>query len=77
MTKKSRTPDETSIQPPNPLRFEVYRNSVNQKSWRLRGKNNKTVAIAGEGYHNEADMLAAIDLVKKYAADAPIKKARK
>lgn len=44
-----------------------------QWRWRLRAANNKIIADSGEGYNNEADCLAGINLVKS-SKDAPVKK---
>lgn len=41
--------------------------------WHLKAANNKIIATSGEGYRNEQDCLAAINLVKG-SKDAPVKK---
>jgi uncharacterized protein YegP (UPF0339 family) len=48
---------------------------VNNGQWRrhLTAANNRIIANSGESYHNEADCLAAIALVKG-SKDAPVKK---
>jgi uncharacterized protein YegP (UPF0339 family) len=45
------------------MKFEVY-NSNGQYRWRLLAANNRIIANSGEAYHNKADCLAAISLVK-------------
>jgi uncharacterized protein YegP (UPF0339 family) len=60
------------------MRFEAYRGRQglllrNQWRWRLRAKNGRIAATAGEGYNNRADCLNAIDLIRTEAAYAPIK----
>ena len=39
--------------------------------WRLKASNGKIIADSGEGYKNEADCLAAIELVKR-SGNAPV-----
>lgn len=41
--------------------------------WHLKAANNKIIATSGEGYQNEKDCLAAIELVKG-SKDSPVKK---
>lgn len=47
------------------MKFHVYRDNLNQYRWRLKAINGRIIADSGEGYHNRADCLAGIDLVKK------------
>ncbi len=42
--------------------------------WYLWSDNGHKIATAGESYHNKADCLHAIDLVKS-SADAPVEEA--
>lgn len=51
------------------MRFETYLQGSEWR-WRLKGGNNEIVA-SGEGYHNKADCLHAIALVKN-SASAPV-----
>lgn len=72
--KKSRTPDETSIQPTTALRYVLYRDGDGDYRWRLKAGNNRTIGVSGEGYQNRKDCLAAIELEKGSRA-APVKRA--
>jgi uncharacterized protein len=53
--------------------YYLYRDGDNQWRWRLVAANNRIIANSGEGYHNEADCLAAINLVKG-SSSAPVRK---
>jgi len=44
-------------------RIYMYKDTRSQWRWRLVAKNNKTIAISSEGYHNYDDCLHAIKLV--------------
>jgi uncharacterized protein YegP (UPF0339 family) len=46
------------------MAYYVYRDHLNQWRWRLTAANNRIIANSGEGYHNKADCLSAITLVK-------------
>ena len=52
--------------------FHVYVDANRQYRWTLYAGNNRKIANAGEGYHNKADCLAAIALVKG-SGNAPIR----
>lgn len=56
------------------MTYYMYRDTNNQWRWRLVAANNRTIASSGEGYRNESDCLAAIDLVKG-SSSAPVRKA--
>lgn len=43
--------------------FYVYRDQALQWRWTLYAANGRKIANAGEGYHNKADCLSAINLV--------------
>jgi len=45
------------------LWFYVYRDVNRQFRWRLIAGNSKKIANSGEGYHNVADCVHAINLV--------------
>lgn len=55
------------------MTYYMYKDAANQWRWYLSAANNKKIANSGEGYNNEADCLAAINLVKGSGA-APVKK---
>lgn len=63
------------------MHFEIYRQTSGSLAvavlggewrWRLRAKNGEIVA-SGEGYHNRADCLHAIGLVKQTNPFTPVK----
>lgn len=55
------------------MTYWYYKSTAdNQWRWRLRAANNRIIAVSGEGYHNKADCLHAIALVKG-SSGAPIK----
>ena len=53
------------------MEYQIYV-SGGQYRWRLLAGNNRNIANSGEAYHNKADCLAAINLVKG-SANAPVK----
>ena len=53
--------------------FELY-SSFSQWRWRLKAATHKIVADSAEGYHNEADAVHGINLVKG-SSSAPIRRA--
>lgn len=53
------------------MEYQVYE-SGGQYRWRLLAGNNRNIANGGESYHNKADCLAAINLVKG-SANTPVK----
>lgn len=56
------------------MKFEIYRSRGmfgGRWRWRLRAPNGRSIAVSGEGYHNKADALSAIDLVRG-SAQLPI-----
>ena len=55
------------------MAYYMYRDANNQWRWRLLAANNRNIANSGEAYHNEADCLHAISLVKGSSA-APVYK---
>jgi len=59
---------------PHALRI-AQNEKTRQWYWRLVAENGRTVADGGEGYHNEADCLHGIRLVKGGAATAPVRRA--
>jgi uncharacterized protein YegP (UPF0339 family) len=52
--------------------FEVYKDRSGQYRWRLRSMNKQILATSGEGYKDKRDCLAAVESVKKAAAEAPV-----
>lgn len=52
--------------------YYVYKDASSQWRWRLYAANNRVIADSGESYHNKADCLAGIALVKASAA-APVR----
>ena len=54
------------------LTYYIRRDITGQWRWRLRAGNNRIIAESGESYHNRADCLAAIELVKGSAL-APVR----
>jgi uncharacterized protein YegP (UPF0339 family) len=54
------------------LVFELYVDTDKQFRWRLWAPNERKIANSGEGYHNKADCMHAINLIKENASDAEI-----
>ena len=52
--------------------FEVYRDRAGEYRWRLRATNKQILATSGESYKDKKSCLAAIESVKRAAADAPV-----
>lgn len=53
------------------MAYYVYRDVRNEWRWRLVATNGRIIANSGEGYHNKADCLAGIRLVKS-SNNAPV-----
>tara|TARA_R110000824_G_scaffold401715_2_gene614089 strand:- start:89331 stop:89519 length:189 start_codon:yes stop_codon:yes gene_type:complete len=52
--------------------YEMYKDVSGYWRWRLIAANGRIVADSGEGYHNRADCLHGISLVKS-AYNAPVR----
>jgi uncharacterized protein YegP (UPF0339 family) len=50
------------------MNYYIRRDATGQWRWRLRAANHRIIAESGEAYHNRADCLAAIALVKGSAS---------
>ena len=55
--------------------FTIYKDVHGEYRWRFQASNNRILADSGEGYTSKADCEHGIELIKKGAADAPIKEA--
>jgi uncharacterized protein YegP (UPF0339 family) len=58
------------------MTFEIYQSWTifgKRWFWRLKAKNNKTVAVGGEGYHNLGDVYDTIDAIAQSLVSAQIK----
>lgn len=53
------------------MEYHMYIDARREYRWKLLAGNNRTIADSGEGYKNEADCLAAINLVKG-SSTAPV-----
>ena len=53
------------------MRYSVYLDNQGYWRWTLYAANHRIIADSGEGYHNQTDCLAGIDLVKA-SYDAPV-----
>jgi uncharacterized protein YegP (UPF0339 family) len=53
------------------LTYYYSKDAKGEWRWRLKASNGKIIADSGEGYKNEADCIAAIELVKG-SGDAPV-----
>ena len=53
-------------------RFNVYQNKAEEWRWRFIASNGKIIADSGEGYHNRADCVHGIELIKREAPEAEI-----
>ncbi|MGH2669961.1 MAG: YegP family protein [bacterium] len=47
-----------------PAQFQVFQDSKDEFRWRLLAENNKTIAVASEGYTAKTDASNAVDLVR-------------
>ena len=56
----------------NAFKFELFKANNGQWSWRFIASNSRSVAWAGETYHNKADAVNGINLVKQYAPAAQV-----
>lgn len=55
------------------MKFVPFFDSVHQWRWRMvTTTNHRIIAVSSESYHNRADCLRAIELVKLWAPIAPI-----
>jgi uncharacterized protein YegP (UPF0339 family) len=54
------------------MRFEVYLARNRQWRWRLRAKNGRLIANAGESYHHRTDCMKAINLIRHIVYNTPI-----
>lgn len=52
--------------------FEVYKDKAGEYRWRLKVANGQNIASSGQGYKDKRDCLAAVDSVKRNAADAKV-----
>jgi uncharacterized protein len=52
--------------------FEVYQDKAGEYRWRLKSSNGQNIATSGEGYSEKRSCMAAIETVKKAAANAKI-----
>ena len=55
------------------MTYIYYEDYKGEWRWRLKADNGKIIAISGEGYTNQGDCLAAIELVKG-SGDAPVRR---
>lgn len=46
------------------MTYYMHKDSQQQWRWYLKATNGKTIAVSSEAYHNKADCLASIALVK-------------
>jgi len=53
-------------------RFKVYKDKAEEWRWRFIASNGKIIADSGEGYHNRADCVHGIELIKSEAPEAEI-----
>lgn len=49
--------------PAHKIKFYIYQDVNNEYRWRLLTANNRVIADSGEGYKNQADVLASIELL--------------
>lgn len=47
------------------MKYYIYHDRSGQWRWRLLATNNRIIADSAESYHNKADCLSAIALVKR------------
>lgn len=51
------------------LTFRIYKNAQGQYYWNLKSANNQIIAN-GETYHNKADVISVVNLIKGGAGGA-------
>jgi len=61
------------------MHFELFRAKSGwigraQWSWRLRAENGRIIAHSANSFHDRADCLRAIELIRQEATAAPIKR---
>lgn len=53
--------------------FQIFKGEKGQWYWRLKTPNGNSIAISGEGYHNKADCLRGIEIIKSLSTQkAPV-----
>lgn len=55
------------------MKFHVSKDKKGEFRWRLKADNGKVIADSGEGYKEERDCTAAIELVKKASTATVVK----
>lgn len=50
------------------MKFEVYKDNIDEYRWRLKATNGKILADSSEGYKNKQDCLHAINLITSNVA---------
>lgn len=53
-------------------RFEIYKDKDGEWRWRLIAKNNRTVAVSGEGFRRKGQAVKSIALLRSLAPTAGI-----
>lgn len=51
--------------------YAIYKDVQNQWRWRYVASNNRIIAVSSEAYHNKADCMHSINLMKQ-SANAPV-----
>lgn len=54
------------------LKFEIYQDTQNEWRWRLKTKNQRTIADSSEGYINQVDCSMMVNKIKTHAKDAAV-----
>jgi uncharacterized protein YegP (UPF0339 family) len=54
------------------LKFEIYQDVQNEWRWRLKARNQLTIADSSEGYKNQTDCVAMVNKIKTHARDAGV-----
>lgn len=50
------------------MKFELYEDTNSQWRWRLKAQNGEIIADSAESYHNKADCMNGITLVRRSMA---------
>lgn len=61
------------------MRFTIYRRwtiAGRRWFWRLQAKNNRIIAVGGEGFHNRTDVEAIIAEIQRNSPIADVEVAR-
>ncbi len=56
------------------MRFEIFTDMQNGWRWRFISKSGRIIAVSSASYEDKESCLRSIEIVKKYAPDAPVER---